>query len=139
MWLEIGLALLTIFLGFYYWITKNFGYFKANGLPEAPGSFPFGSEHMWELMFRKASFMKQFDKLLKKFKDDKCFGIYNFRQRDIVVKDLELAKRILIKDADHFIDRPTFNLDGSKSESDKIMNYMLTQLKGDQWKKVILL
>ena len=136
MLLEIGLFLLTVFLGVYYWITKNFGYFKENGLPEAPGTFPFGSEHMWDLMLRKTSFLKQFDGLVKKFKDEKCFGIYNFRQRDVVVKDLELAKMVLIKDADHFIDRPIINLDGSKIESDKIVNYFLTQLKGDQWKKV---
>jgi len=136
MWVEIGLFLLTIFLGLYFWITKNFGYFKAHGLPEAPGTFPFGSEHMWNLMLRKTSFIKQFDGLLEKFKDEKVFGIYNFRQRDIVVKDLELAKKILIKDADHFIDRPAINLDGVKNESDKIVKYFLTNLKGDQWKKV---
>ena len=136
MLLEIGLFLLTVFLGVYYWISKNFGYFKENGLPEAPGTFPFGSEHMWDLMLRRTSFLKQFDELVKKFKDVKCFGIYNFRQRDVVVKDLELAKMVLIKDADHFIDRPGINLDGSKIESDKIVNYFLTQLKGDQWKKV---
>ena len=93
---------------------------------------------MWELMLRKRSFLKQFDSLLIKFKDVKCFGIYNFRQRDVVVKDLELAKRVLIKDADHFIDRPGFNLEGSKYESDKIVSYFLTQLKSEQWKKVLL-
>ena len=136
MLLEIGLFLLTVFLGVYYWITKNFGYFKENGLPEAPGTFPFGSEHMWDLMLRKTNFLEQFDVLVEKFKDVKCFGIYNFGQRDVVVKDLELAKMVLIKDADHFIDRPAINLDGSKVESDKIVNYFLTQLKGEQWKKV---
>jgi len=136
MLVEIGLFLLTIFLGLYFWITKNFGYFKANGLPEAPGTFPFGSEHMWDLMLRKTSFTKQFDGLIEKFKDEKVFGIYNFRQRDIVVKDLELAKKILIKDADHFIDRPAINLDGVKNESDKIVKYFLTNLTGEQWKKV---
>eukprot|EP00092_Neocalanus_flemingeri_P034389 GFUD01037398.1.p1 GENE.GFUD01037398.1~~GFUD01037398.1.p1 ORF type:complete len:515 (+),score=153.07 GFUD01037398.1:55-1599(+) len=136
MLVEIILFLLTIFLGLYFYITKHFGYFKANGFPEAPGTFPFGSEHMWDLMMRKSSFLSQFDDLVKKFPDEKCFGIYNFRVRDIVVKDLELAKMILIKEADHFIDRPAINLDGSKIESDKIVNYFLTQLKGEQWKKV---
>ena len=138
MFLELVLVLLTIFLGVYYWITKNFGFFKANGLPEAPGTFPFGSEHMWDLMLRKTSYFKQFDKLLVKFKNEKCFGIYSFRQRDVVVTDMELAKMILIKDADHFMDRGglVFDLEGSQYESDKIMNYFLLFMKGDQWKKV---
>jgi len=136
MLVEIVLVLLTLVLGLYFWITKNFGYFKANGLPEAPGTFPFGSEHMWGLMLRKTSVLAQFDDLNKKFMDEKCYGIYNFRRRDIVVKDLELAKRILIKDADHFIDRPKVNVDDSKIEGDKVFNYFLTQLEGEQWKKV---
>merc|ERR1719186_1376687 len=87
-------------------------------------------------MLRKTSVLAQFDDLNKKFMDEKCYGIYNFRRRDIVVKDLGLAKRILIKDADHFIDRPKVNVDDSKIEGDKVFNYFLTQLEGEQWKKV---
>ena len=137
MWLEIFLLFLTLFLGIYYYITKHFGYFKKHGLAESPGSFPFGSEHMWKMMMRETSTVSAMRGVVKKFPDDKLFGAYHFGQRNIFVKDLELAKLILIKDADHFIDRPAIDLEGTlKNESDKIFALFLTNLKGEKWKKV---
>lgn len=136
MLVEILLLLLTIFLVLYFWITKHYGYFKKKGLAEAPGTFPFGSEHMWQMMTRKISALGGFKMIIEKFPDDKLFGVYHFGQRNIVVKDLELAKMILIKDADHFIDRPAIDTEGSVKEGDKIFAYFLTNLKGEEWKKV---
>ena len=52
------------------------------------------------------------------------------------MNDMELAKRILIKDADHFIDRPAVDTEGATKEGDKIFALFLTNLKGEQWKKV---
>ena len=116
--------------------SPNTIYFKAHRLAESPGSFPFGSEHMWQMMTRKISAIGCFIELIKKFPDDKLFGVYNFGQRNIVVNDMELAKRILIKDADHFNDRPAVDTEGATKEGDKIFALFLTNLKGEQWKKV---
>jgi len=134
--LEILLLLFTIFLGVYYWITKNFGYYKKHGLPEAPGSFPFGSEHFRLMMTRKLPAFEGIKYITQKFPNEKIFGVYNFGQRNIVINDLELAKRILIKDADHFTDRPGIDMEGATKESDKIVGLMLTNLKGEHWKKM---
>ena len=136
MLVEILLVLLTLFLGVYFWITKNYGYFKAKGLAESPGTFPFGSEHMWKMMMRKESGIGWGERVIKKFPDEKLFGVYHFGQKNIVVNDMELAKRILIKDADHFIDRPAVDTEGSIKEADKIFALFLTNLKGEEWKKV---
>lgn len=136
MLVEVILILLTLFLGVYFYITKHYGYYKAKGLAEAPGSFPFGSEHMWQLMTRKIPATGSFQKIIEKFPDDKLFGVYNFGQRSIVVKDLELAKMILIKDADHFMDRPAIDMEGAVKEADKIFANFLTNLKGEEWKKM---
>ena len=136
MFIEIFLFLFTIFLGVYYWITRHFGYYKKNGLAEAPGSFPFGSEHMRLMMTRKIPAVEGLRYLVKMLPNEKIFGCYNFGQRNIVVNDLELAKRILIKDADHFTDRPAVDTEGATKESDKIFGLFLTNLKGEQWKKV---
>lgn len=133
---EILLLLLTLFLGLYFWITKHYGYFKKRGLAEAPGTFPFGSEHMWQMMMRKIPAIGGFKMIIEKFPDDKLFGVYHFGQRNIVVKDLELAKMILIKDADHFMDRPAVDTEGSVKEGDKIFAYFLTNMKGQDWKKM---
>eukprot|EP00092_Neocalanus_flemingeri_P030301 GFUD01032894.1.p1 GENE.GFUD01032894.1~~GFUD01032894.1.p1 ORF type:complete len:508 (+),score=108.55 GFUD01032894.1:113-1636(+) len=135
MWIECLLLFLSLFLGFYVYITKHFGYFKANGVPEAKGTFPFGSEPMWKMMLGKLNVLNLLDDIVKEFPNDRFFGMFFFRQRVIIVKDQELAKIILIKDADHFADRPSVVVD-SKIESEEIVNMFLTSLKGEQWKKM---
>merc|ERR1711970_1334324 len=87
-------------------------------------------------MTGKESFFNASDGMVKKFPNDKWLGIYSFRQRGILVKDINLAKLILVKDADHFMDRPSAEAYESDLESDKIANMFLTNLKGEQWKKL---
>ena len=38
-------------------------------------------------------------------RDDKVLGTFFFDKPSLLVNDLELAKRVLIKDFDHFVDR----------------------------------
>ena len=38
-------------------------------------------------------------------RDDKVLGTFSFDKPSLLVNDLELAKRVLIKDFDHFVDR----------------------------------
>ncbi len=52
-----------------------------------------------------------------------------------MVNDLDMAKNILVKDFDHFVDRRTFAMDESKEEN-KIMANMVSMLTGEKWKKV---
>ena len=40
-----------------------------------------------------------------KFAGERFFGMYSLGQRNLIVKDIDLAKRIAIKDAEYFIDR----------------------------------
>merc|ERR1719186_2200841 len=87
-------------------------------------------------MLGKANFLNFFDEVVKQFPDEKWFGFYSFRQRSICVKDMELAKMILIKDADHFTDRSAFDVEDTTKESGRIVNMFLTELKGEQWKKM---
>lgn len=53
----------------------------------------------------------------------------------MVVRDMELAKLVLIKDFDHFVDRRGLELT-EETEAQKAMGLMLTMLKGDQWKAI---
>lgn len=135
MLLEILLLVFSLFLYLYWYITKNFGYFKERGITEDKPVFPFGSSPMWALMTRKTTLMTFLDELINKYPEEKCVGTYAFGQKTLVVKDLELAKRVLIKDSDHFTDRRVIQT-GSKTEGDKIFDNFLTQLKGDKWKKI---
>ena len=54
----------------------------------------------------------------------------------LVVNDLELAKKILIKDFDHFTDRTDLGLSGDiENEGDRIFKQVFILLKGDSWKR----
>ena len=86
------------------------------------------------------SFLKVFDESSKKYKNEKMHGMYSLGQRNLVVTDIELGKQILIKDADHFTDRMTIGTlyKDSTAEVEKIFSLMLTNMTGDEWKKVIV-
>lgn len=49
----------------------------------------------------------------------------------IVIKDMEVAKKVMIKDFDHFADRRQFF-----NDSNSLLRLMLVTLEGDEWKGV---
>ena len=68
MLLETILLFLTVLLLFYVYITKHFGYFKSKGIPELPGSFPFGSENSKQMVTQKISPFELLDAPAEQFK-----------------------------------------------------------------------
>ena len=57
-----------------------------------------------------------------------CVGYYgSFGDPILLITDLELAKRVAIKDFDHFTDRREIKME---PETNKYMLNMLTSLKG---------
>merc|ERR1719369_1949742 len=86
-------------------------------------------------MMRKTNVLAAFDEPVNEFPDEQIIGIYQFGKKSVIVKDMELAKMILIKDADHFTDRLRIDVKGSRKEGDLIFDNMLTQLTGEKWKQ----
>ncbi|TRY80431.1 hypothetical protein TCAL_15496, partial [Tigriopus californicus] len=84
-------------------------------------------------------------KITKKYGSFKAMGIPEYNPKlvahfqggspQLVVRDLELAKLVLIKDFDHFVDRRGLELT-QDTEAQKAMGLMLNMLKGDQWKAI---
>jgi hypothetical protein len=60
--------------------------------------------------------------------NDLAVGYYSNMSPWLVIKDLELAKRILIKDFDHFMDRRHFDLN---PKANKYFDHMFFKLKGE--------
>ena len=68
---------------------------------------------------------------------EKIFGIYGHPDDNeaLIINDIDIAKRILIKDFDHFVDRTSFGLKfDEKVEGDRIFKQMFMFSKGDDWK-----
>ena len=57
MLLELIATVAFLFALFYFYMTRNFGYFAAHGVYEEPGSFPFGSETNKNILQQKVSFI----------------------------------------------------------------------------------
>ena len=134
--IEILLLCLLLLLWAYYEVTKQFDYFQKKGVPFAKPSFPFGSRNMKKMILQQITFNKDVSELIDaEFKDVKVFGYFGFGQPIWVINDEELAKQILIKDFDHFVDRRVLQEDFS-TKRNAIVSSFLTNLKGDQWKKM---
>ena len=124
-WVILALGLLG--LGYIYF-SKIFSYFRNHGVPEAPGYFPFGSSNNWKIMTGRLSFIRMTDDIYLNYPDSLVVGYYmNFGQPILLIRDQDIAKRIGIKDFDHFTDRRELELD---KEENKIFMNMLISLSG---------
>jgi len=139
---EVVLALL-VFLFFVYWKqTRKWQKFKQRGIPYAEPAWPFGSKHSWKLLFdSKNTVSNQYRAYLgTELAKEKIFGIYGHWEKEdsaaLMVNDLDLAKRMLIKDFEHFVDRSDFGLKLDPNvEADMLFGHSFIMLKGDDWKK----
>ena len=139
MLVEIFMCLLTLFLFVYWYITKEWGYFKKCGIPECTPSFPIGSQFAWDMFLQKIPFTELQTEATNQFPDEKMYGGYLLGSRLLVIKDLELAKQVCIKDFDHFTDRGLFSFDQfseSTTEEAKSIKLWLLSLKGEEWKQM---
>jgi len=134
MWQILLAIIITLFTIFYLQVKKKFSYFKSHGVPEDPGFFPLGSNSSWKFLTGRAALTTITDESYLKFPNEKIVGWYGaFGQPILIVRDLAIAKSILIKDFDHFVDRRPIEL--SKKANHHFIN-MLTLLNGDKWKKM---
>ncbi|XP_013134074.1 PREDICTED: cytochrome P450 6B5-like [Papilio polytes] len=87
----------------YHYVTRTFGYWKkrrVNGPPPVP---LFGS--LQASVLRKQNTAVVFRDIYKQFPNDKIVGMYRMTTPCLLVRDLDIAKTILIKDFDCFSDR----------------------------------
>merc|ERR1712045_259796 len=101
-------------------------------------SFPFGSEVSWKVWTGKESGLKSQSDINGKFTNERFWGMYTFGKPILVINDVELGKQILVKDADHFVDRMPIGLSyaDSRCEADKIFAMFLSNMSGDGWKRM---
>ena len=133
MWITILMFLIGSITLCYFWAMKRMSLFKNANVPEDSGHFPLGSSVTSKLISQKISFVSVSDDLYWRFKNEPIVGYYGIlgSSPTLVINDLDIAKRILIKDFDHFIDRRQLDL---AEEPNKYLMNMLTTMTGDKWK-----
>ena len=128
-WLTLILGLIGLLVLYF---RKKHNYFKNAGIPHAPGYFPFGSSLVWKCFRGKESLLQVADDYFDEFPKTKAFGFYKpFGEPVLAIKDLELAKKIMISDFEYFVDR---NFLKPNPKGNKHASMFLVNLKGDGWK-----
>lgn len=134
MWLQLVLVLVSLLTLLFFKVQRKFSYFERHGLPSCPGYFPFGSSSVWKLIRGKIGFSNIADDAYWGFPNAKAVGIYGvLGTPSLVIRDIEIAKHIMIKDFDHFVDRREFIL---SRKANRYTVDMLSLLKGDKWKTI---
>ncbi|KAL0892689.1 hypothetical protein ABMA27_014408 [Loxostege sticticalis] len=86
--------------------------------------------NMGPQMLQREHFVKSMEDLYFKFPDERFVGRFEFMSPMVVVRDIELLKRVTIKDFEHFLDHRTI----ITAENEPIFGRNLFTLKGQEWK-----
>ncbi|XP_066992167.2 cytochrome P450 9e2 isoform X1 [Anabrus simplex] len=128
-WTDWTLGVLLLMLGLYTLGTWRFGHFKSRGV-KYQKPLPFlGS--MTRVAFNTQSFAYLIDNAYKEFPDEPFVGLFQFQTPVILVRDLELIKRITVKDFDHFTDHQLFGV-----PPDDFAAKNLFTLTGEEWREM---
>ena len=140
MWWQIAIAVIVVsFTAFYLYMKHRLSYWKRRGIPEDKGHFPFGSKHAWDFIQGKMPFTQMTNYAYETHPGEKVVGTYDmFGSPALVIRDPDIAKLILVKDFDNFMERKPihYNMYDSNSKNNRYFPYMLTELRGQKWKNV---
>ncbi|XP_026678357.1 cytochrome P450 9e2-like, partial [Diaphorina citri] len=117
-------------LTFLYWhFTKTYDHWKKRGVVFEKPILLFGN--LKERMLFRQSFHEYQRDAYFKFEGHPYAGLYEGRRPSLMLRDPELIKHVMVRDFEHFVDRPTFRL-----RSPAYTRNMLINLKGNEWKQV---
>ncbi|CAG9785902.1 unnamed protein product [Diatraea saccharalis] len=86
--------------------------------------------NMTRLLFRMEHSTDFIDRMYKAFPNERFIGLYEFVSPAVIVKDIELLKKITVKDFEHFLDHRAM----IDEKTDPFFGRNLFFLKGQEWK-----
>jgi cytochrome P450 family 6 len=120
----------SLFIGLYIYFTRNFNFWKKLGVPYAK-PLPFLG-NLRECLSLKVNIAEHLKNLYDEHGDKPYVGIFSFDRPSLLVRDPELVKNILVKDANVFPDRSvTIN-----SSLDPMLGRSLVAVKGQHWRQL---
>ncbi|XP_026318084.1 cytochrome P450 9e2-like [Hyposmocoma kahamanoa] len=123
-WIWLGCLVTAIIL--YLW--QVYGFFKRRGVRTPKVIPPFGT--IMKVVTRRNHFVEVLSEDYNKFSDQRFYGTFSFLKPIVYVRDIELIKKIVIKDFEHFLDHNHF----FNEEFDQFFGKNLLSLKGQEWK-----
>uniref|UniRef100_A0A8D8B7M4 Cytochrome P450 9e2 n=1 Tax=Culex pipiens TaxID=7175 RepID=A0A8D8B7M4_CULPI len=126
--ITLALPALLLFYLFYRWSIATYDYFERRAVP-FPKPVPlFGN--LWPFLAGKTTGVESASAGYWQFPEARFSGFFNFRRPGYLVHDLDLLKRITIKDFDHFVDH-SFNV---SPEVDPFLGRSLFFSEGLRWR-----
>lgn len=120
--------LFLLILGFviYKWLTSDNDYFDKLGIPyEKP--WPVVGNNL-NILLQKESINDITSRCYKKYKSSKIYGYFNFISKMFIVTDLELIKKVTVKDFNHFINHD------NAVEMDDLLSRSIFALRDKKWR-----
>jgi len=139
MWEYVVGGVLVAFTMFYMHIRRKMSFWRNQGVTEDPGFFPFGSQATWDFLTKKIAFPQISEGAYTRHPNALVVGSYNFLGKPIIIiRDLDIAKQILVKDFDQFTERtPEEDLIISPhTKNNKYLRKNLVRLRGNEWKRI---
>lgn len=127
---SVLISVVLVFLGVWYIYFKHkFNYWKKKGFLFLKPSFPMGNCRDFVLL--RKSFGETYTELYKTLTGNKFGGVYMLHQPQLVIREPDLIKAVLVKDFDHFHDH------GFKSD-EKLdpLSTNLFMLNGSKWREL---
>jgi cytochrome P450 family 6 len=120
----------AIFFGFYFYVTRNFKFWHKLGIPYVKPT-PFVG-NLNECVLLKTTIGEQLQRIYNEHSDKPYVGIFSFDKPSLLIRDLELAKNIVVKDFHKFMDR-IFSVEDT---FDPLFALNLGMLKGQLWRYI---
>ena len=124
------LALVAVALSAYYYLKRSYDYFEKRGIPYKKPLPLLGNT--WRAMFKLDTFVQTITDLYNINRDAKYIGFYEFMLPMIMIRDVDLAKQIMVKHFDHFRDHRSFQ----EGDTESLFSKNLFVLRGERWKEV---
>ncbi|KAJ2946897.1 hypothetical protein O0L34_g16235 [Tuta absoluta] len=118
---------LVALVTFYFYITRNFGYWQKKGIKHEKPWPLFGNQI--EIFFKRKSPTQVINEMYEKYPNEKVVGFYGSFQPKLLVKDLEIIRRMLTLDFNYFYKRGLL-----AGDSVEPVNKNIFVLDGDLWK-----
>ena len=121
----------------HWWLCKKWAFWKENGIPGPTPTLPAGN--FGPVMSMKVHILDWFRDLYRQFPGEKFIGIYSLHTPIMVVNDPEMARQILVKDFNHFVDRDTETNMSNAFPGKTTDIFWLEQMfikTGDRWKDI---
>ncbi|XP_026318091.1 cytochrome P450 9e2-like [Hyposmocoma kahamanoa] len=124
LWIWLGCLVIAALLYF----RQLYGFFKRQGVKTPLIVPPFGT--ILSIFIQRDHFTEEITKVYNRFSEQRFYGAFQFLKPFLMVRDIELIKKIGVKDYEHFLDHNSL----FKEEHDKLFGRNLISLTGQEWK-----